>query len=219
MYIQSKLGSAAQITATWLQLKRYMSSKLDTVLTLSKYGTVRIGNGIITEVAKRDENGMKWNQAAYIKVVLTLPDPWFLSEERRQFFVTSTPLILFPFTVPAGGITAGAVTSGNTLTFSVAGEDAPGCLITLTARGAVVNPTVTNQRGEFVKALVTMADGDIVTIDTGDKPYVRLNGVWCSRDRSSTFFDLAVGENTITVSADSGVDLLIKTIEYQERYQ
>lgn len=219
LYVQSKLGSAEQINATWLQLKSYMNVKLDTTISLQKHGVTRIGYGLITEVRKRDEDGMKWNQAADIKVVVTMPDPWFSSEEIQREFITSTPLFSFPFAIWEEGFTVGVVTSGDSLTFDVLGENEPGFLLTLTALGAVVNPCVTNQNGDYIKALVTMAAGDVLTIYTGGKPYVRLNGVRCPRHKLSTFYELAFGTNTITVSADSGVDSLTKLISYQERYQ
>lgn len=219
MYIQSKLGSPEQIDATWLQLKSYINCTIDSSITLYKYGTVRVAVGAITEVRKRDEDGMKWNVPADIKVVFTAPDPWLLSDTITQSFVSSIPLMLCPITIIADGMTVGVSSTGNALTFDVGGNDPAGFLITLTARGAVVNPTVTNQDGDYVSAIKTMADGDVLTIYTGAKPYVRCNGVICPRTIASTFFELATGSNTITVSATSGVDSLTKTIQYQERYQ
>lgn len=219
MYIQSKLGSPAQIDATWLQLKNYINCTVDAELTLYKYGVTRYALGAVTEVTKRDEDGMKWNVPADIKVVFTAPNPWMLSDDITQSFISSVPLMMFPLTIIAEGMTVGVSSTGNELTFTVGGDDPAGFLITLTARGVVVNPTVTNQNGDYVSAIKTMADGDVLTIYTGDKPYVRCNGVLCPRTIASTFFELETGSNTITVSATSGVDLLTKTIEYQEHYQ
>ena len=219
LYIQSKLGSAAQINATWLQLKSYMLSTRDAVFTLYKHGVTRTAYGAITEVKKRDEDGMKWVVPADIKVVFTAPDPWYTSEEISRPFLSEIPLFMFPFTILAEGVTTGVVVSGNSITFDVEGDDNPGFLLTLTANGAVVNPAVTNQDGLYVKAMKTMAAGDVIAIYTGAKPYVRYNGVLCPRDRASRFYELAIGSNTLTVSADSGADNLTKTISYKERYQ
>lgn len=221
MYIQSKLGTAAQIDATWLQLKNYMNAKLDATLTLYKHGVTRTAPGAITEVKKRDEDGMKWSQAADIKVVFTAPDPWMLSENISLSFLSETPLFIAPFTIIAAGWTPGVVSAGNELTFTVGGDDTDGAgfLLTLTATGAVVNPKVTNADGDYVKAIKTMAAGDVITIYTGAKPYVRFNGAWCPRDRLSDFFALDIGSNTLTISADSGADNMTKQIDYQERYQ
>lgn len=219
MYIQSKLNSAAQIDATWLQLKSYMNAKRDGVITLYKHGVVRTAPGAITSVKKRDEDGMAWNVPADIRVVFTAPDPWLLSEDINRAFSAEIPLFIAPFTIIADGYTPGVVSAGNELTFTVSGDDEPGFLLTLTATGACVNPKITNADGDYVKAIKTMADGDVITIFTGTKPYVKYNGAWCSRDRLSTFFTLDIGSNTLTISADSGETNLIPEINYQERYQ
>lgn len=219
MYVQSKLNSPAQIDATWLQLKSYMNCTRDAVLTLYKHGVTRTAPGTIIEVKKRDEDGMKWTVPADIKVVFSAPDPLLLSEDIAKAFTAELPLLLSPLTIIADGLTAGVVIAGNSLTFDVGGDDEPGFLLTLTATGAVVNPTVTNADGDYIKAIKTMADGDVITMYTGAKPYVRYNGAWCPRDMLSDFFTLNIGSNTLTISATSGVDSLTKTIDYQERYQ
>jgi len=219
MYIQSKLNSPAQIDATWLQLRSYMNAKRDGAITLYKHGVVRTAAGAITSVKKRDEEGMKWNVPADIRVEFTCPDPWLLSEDIERAFSAEIPLFMAPFTIIAAGYTPSVVSSGNELTFTVSGDDEPGFLLTLTATGACVNPKVTNLAGEYVRAIKTLADGDVLTIYTGAKPYVKCNGAWCSRDRLSTFFPLDIGTNTLTISADSGVANLIPEIEYAERYQ
>lgn len=218
MYIQSKLNAPAQIDATWLQLKSYMNAKRDATLTLYKHGVTRTAPGSITEVKKRDEN-MKWVVPADIKVVFTAPDPWLLSDNVERAFEAELPLLMAPFTIIADGFTPSVVSSGNALTFTVGGDDEPGFLLALTATGEVVNPTVTNADGDYIRAIKTLSDGDVLTIKTGVKPYVRYNGAWCPRDRDSKFFALAIGSNTLTISADSGADNMTKTIEYQERYQ
>lgn len=219
MYIQSKLNSAAQIDATWLQLRSYMNAKRDGSITLYKHGVVRTAPGAITSVKKRDEDGMAWNVPADIRVVFTCPDPWLLSENIEKAFSAEVPLFMAPFSIFADGYTPSVVSAGTSLTFTVGGDDEAGFLLTLTATGACVNPKVTNLAGEYIRAIKTMADGDVITIYTGAKPYVKYNGAWCSRDRLSTFFPLDIGTNTLTISADSGETNLIPEIAYAERYQ
>lgn len=219
MYIQSKLNSAAQIDATWLQLRSYMNAKRDGKITLYKHGVVRTAPGAITSVKKRDEDGMAWNVPADIRVVFTCPDPWLLSTDITKTFSSEIPLFMAPFSIFSTGYTPSVVSAGNTLTFTVAGDDEPGFLLTLTASGACVNPKVTNAAGKYVRAIKTMASGDRITVYTGAKPYVKYNSAWCSRDRLSTFFPLSIGTNTLTISADSGVASLSTQINYSERYQ
>lgn len=219
MYIQSKLNSDAQIDATWLQLKSYVNCKRDAVITLYKHGVVRTAAGAITDVKKRDEDGMKWTVPADIRVVFTAPDPWLLSENINMEFMSETPLLMCPTTIISTGLVGGVVAAGDSLTFTVGGDDTPPFLMTLTANGAVVNPKVTSANGDYVKAIKTLADGDVLTIYTGAKPYLRVNGAWCPRDKASDFFELDIGTNTLTITADSGASNLAPEISYQERYQ
>lgn len=220
MYFQSKLNSPAQIDATWLQLRSYMNAKRDATATLYKHGVVRTGYGAITSVKKRDEDGMAWNVPADIRVVFTAPDPWLLSDDITRAFSSEIPLFIAPFSIFADGYTPSVVTAGNELTFYVGGDDDAGFLLTLTANGACVNPKVSNASGQYVRAIKTMADGDVITIKTGAKPHVRINGVWCPRDRIYDPFLLEAGAwNTLTISADSGVTNLIPQLDYAERYQ
>jgi len=220
MYIRSKLGSAEQIQATWRLLRNYMNAHNDAALTLTDIGMPTLhGSGKITEVKKRDEENMKWTQRADIKVVFTMFDPWYSSESISRPFNAETPLFMFPFTIMAEGFTTGIIAAGNELTFDVLGDDAPGFLFTMNVTGSVVNPTLTNQDGLYIKAVGSFTTGDVLTFSTRDKPFVRCNGATQKRDRGSKFFSLALGSNTLTVSADSGANNMTKLIEYQERYQ
>lgn len=219
MRIRSKLSTPAQIDATALLLKRYLDIEENVELTIYEHGVTRIGNGVITNVKHPD--GHKWRDQPYIVLTIGLPDPWFLGEEETPAFRTAIPLLTFPWNSMTGvGITSGYVTSGNVITVTNDGHKEAGFVLTLTATGAVVNPTVTNQDGDYIKILKTFSTGESVVISTvrGDK-YVRCDGVSCTYDRASTFFGLAVGENTITISADSGADDLTKSLKFSPRYR
>jgi hypothetical protein len=220
MYIQSKLRSKEQIDATWLQLTSYMNCKRDAILTRYKHGVVRSLLGTLIDVKKRDEEGMKWNVPADIRVVFSAPDPWYESEEITRAFTSEIPLIYGPLTMMAEGFTGGLISSGNEITFDVEGDDPPPFLLKITATGAVVNPKITNAHGQYIKAKKTLATGDVLTVFTGAKPYLRCNGAWCSRDAASEFFELDIGSNTISISADSGIgNMTSPQINYKERYQ
>lgn len=218
MYIQSKLNAPEQIDAAWLELKSKVSCKDDAVLTLTKHGVTRYAYGVITEIKKRSED-MAWSVPADVRIVFTAPDPWYYGEEKELSFQTVAPLLSFPLTITDAGIMVGSIVDGDSATFNYNGDEANGFTLTLTASGAVVNPYVEDADGNFVKALVTMASGDVVTIRTGVKPYVRLNGALCSRALLCSFFDLQPGENSLTVGADSGVASLAKVIRYAEKFQ
>jgi hypothetical protein len=217
--IMSKADSYAEINAAELLLKSYMDAKSDAVLTIWKNGVKRIGYGNINKVAKR--SGAKWYEAPFIDVTFAMPDPLFVGDEETGEFLTSIPLLTFPLSCIVGtNITASYATDGTIMNVTNTGHEECGFELTLTASGAVVNPTVTNQDGKFIAAIVTMASGDVLTINTKRRlKKVRLNGVVCKYDLSSEFFGLAVGANTLTLSADSGVANLTKEIKWPPRFR
>jgi len=219
LYLQSKGREAAQIDAAWLELKKKLTCKKDAILTLYKHGVTRYLYGNLTEYKKRDDS-MPWNVPADVKIEFTAPDPWYYGELIERSFQTVTPLLMFPLTIMTDGLTPGLIASGNSMSINYEGDEENGFDLTLTASGAVVNPYVQDAFGNYVKAIVTMASGDVLTIRTGVKPYVRLNGAICQRALLCSFFDLQPGAmNTLTVGADSGVALLAKVIGYKEKYQ
>lgn len=217
--IRSRLETSEQIDATELQLKSYLDSKAESILTIYKNGVERIGYGLVADVKKSSK--AKWNDKPMVTITFVMPDPWFVGEERENTFVSVAPLISFPLSFIADvGLTSGVVVSGNEITFTVGGHDPCGFVLTLTATDAVVNPKITNADGDYVCVKETLADNDIIVISTlaRDK-YTKLNGVVCRYDRLSEFFSLEAGSNTLTVSADSGADNLVKSIRWSERYR
>lgn len=219
IHINSRLYSAAQIDATELLLKAYLDSKAAGVLTIYKNGVERTGYGRIEEVKK--PRGFKWNERPYVIITFVMPNPWFLGEQMTNPFFSSSPLFSFPLAFPAGiGVSSGFVISGNDVTFTVAGHDAPGFVLTLTASGAVVNPKVMDSDGKYVIIKETMASGDVAVISTVSRDkYTTLNGEICRYDKLSDFFTLKIGSNTLTVSADSGIGNLAKSLAWRERYR
>ena len=219
-YIDIKIKSTAEdVNATELLLKSYMDAKTSATLTVYKNGVERIGYGSLVKVAKHA--GAKWYDKPYIDLTFAMPDPLFLGATETGEFLTSIPLLTFPLSSIVGtGITCSYATDGTVMNVTNNGHEACGFELTLTASGAVVNPTVTNQDGKFISALVTMTAGDVLTINTKRRQKkVRLNGAVCKYDLSSDFFGLEVGANTLTLSAESGVTLLSKDIDWNGRYR
>jgi hypothetical protein len=122
--------------------------------------------------------------------------------------------------IAATGWLTGQTSTGNEIVFDYNGQKENGFLLTLTATGAVTNPKVTNQNGDYVRVLDTLSNAEALTIDTrsGQKG-VAVDGVTTKYDRLSTFFELEKGENTLTVSADSGIANLVKVLTYTELYR
>lgn len=93
--------------------------------------------------------------------------------------------------------------------------------------GATTNPTITNETtGEFIKVNKTILANEILEVSTGygDKrvEIIAEDGTRTNAfqyiDLTSTFFQLDVGDNLITYSADSGADSAQVYVYYTNRY-
>ena len=108
---------------------------------------------------------------------------------------------------PSGGIPLGSYNLNNTQTYYNDGDAETGMLITIIALGDVVNPIIYDVTGAYIGVIDTMAEGDVIEINTnrGEK-YVRKNGenVFSKIRSGSSFLQLAIGDNQLTVNADSG---------------
>lgn len=108
---------------------------------------------------------------------------------------------------PSGGIPLGSYNLNNTQTYYNDGDAETGMLITIIALGDVVNPIIYNVTGAYIGVIDTMAEGDVIEINTnrGEK-YVRKNGenIFSKIKSGSSFLQLAIGDNQLTVNADSG---------------
>lgn len=108
---------------------------------------------------------------------------------------------------PSGGIPLGSYNLNNTQTYYNDGDAETGMLITIIALGYVVNPIIYDVTGAYIGVIDTMAEGDVIEINTnrGEK-YVRKNGenIFSKIKSGSSFLQLAIGDNQLTVNADSG---------------
>ena len=108
---------------------------------------------------------------------------------------------------PSGGIPLGSYNLNNTQTYYNDGDAETGMLITIIALSDVVNPIIYDVTGAYIGVIDTMAEGDVIEINTnrGEK-YVRKNGenIFSKIRSGSSFLQLAIGDNQLTVNADSG---------------
>ena len=108
---------------------------------------------------------------------------------------------------PSGGIPLGSYNLNNTQTYYNDGDAETGMLITIIALGDVVNPIIYDVTGAYIGVIDTMTEGDVIEINTnrGEK-YVRKNGenIFSKIKSGSSFLQLAIGDNQLTVNADSG---------------
>jgi hypothetical protein len=130
---------------------------------------------------------------------------WYSENEIIETFRTSTPSFTFPFSMsPTEKVIFGEIIDSSIATNEGQAE-AP---IIIKIIGSCINPMIENvTTDEFIKFKdLTMNDTDELTIDTtfGQKK-VELNGtnVFNKLDFSTTFFNLAIGENEIEFTDDT----------------
>lgn len=216
--IRSKDRTDALIDARYLQVTDYFDNAAECTLTVYSHGIERY---ISCRIDARENLSKKWYEPPHYRITLVAESPWMRGAEITNTFRSSLRLTFFPLTfMVSDGMSTGVSTTGNSVTFDYNGHTEAGFTLTLTASGAVVNPKVTNQNGDYVRVLKTMADGDVVTISTVFRQKgVRCDGVACKYDRLSTFFSLEKGSNTLTISADSGETSLTKSLVYRELFR
>lgn len=154
-------------------------------------------------------------QVAQISIICN--KPYFKSvDELVSAFGDITPLFEFPFSIASAGTEISELTPNQRKLIVNAGEITTGVIISLFARGDVVNPTLYNvYTGSHMTFNITLHNSDELIINTnvGEKSISLLsNGVvtnalgYMSPD--SEWFTLENGDNLFTYETDSGSDYL-----------
>ena len=158
------------------------------------------------------------------QIVIICPDPFFAAvSEQVVEFTTINNLFEFPFTIETP-IPFSEILIDQTKDIINGGDVETGGIFVLTARGQVVNPIVYNvETNEYFKLNHTMAEGDIITINTEKNHKMVIkesNGVVTNLVGSvtdgSTWLTFYPSDNIYSMSADSlasNLDLTIKLID------
>lgn len=202
------------------QIVSLVNPRKDCMISVERDGVKRRISAVpIGRVTFEQENF--WDITA-VTLRFLAPDPFLMAEKAQVLeFVEKRPLLTFPMNFyPKGMMTAGYTIHTDCGTAENEGDAACGVIVTIRARGgSVVNPRV-SCGDRFVRAVVTLDDGDELVIDTRKrKKGIYLNGE--NRlifDRKSTFFSLAAGQNEVTIRADSGKEYMAVRCEYVPLY-
>lgn len=123
---------------------------------------------------------------------------------------------------PVEGVPFGVYDVNMTQTYTNEGDVECGMVITIIAVDTVVNPILYRSDGTYIGVNDTLVAGDQVIIDTnkGQKSITK-NGVsvFSKVREGSTFFQLEVGENQITIDSDDGTENnMYFTLAFKRRY-
>lgn len=216
--IVSKLTDEDAIAALYEQLIEYIAPEEKTTLTVYRNGIERSAACKITSVKHLEKS---YRYPPHLQIKIFIPDPWFYGVEIENTFMSKIPMLTFPWNSLAGyGITSGVITSGNTVEIENEGQKAVGFTLTITATGTVVNPRIDCSNGDYIKINRTLTAGEVLFVSTvqGAKR-VKVNDVSFYGWKNSKFFELPKGSVTLTLSADSGVGNMTKSMKYKWRYR
>ncbi len=218
------LALTGELTGDEATLRRLLCSMMDPQQTLEM--EVRLGDvtrciGVIPCGRPRFHQANFYTPTE-VYLPFVAPDPFFREMAAHEvYFRTTTPLLTFPMNFMAGaGVTPSLLRTTETATVVNPGDAACGLLAELTAvGGAVVHPALC--LGErYIRLQTTLADGKVARIDT--RPRCKdlvIDGVRSfTFHRDSDFFLLAVGENVVQVTADSGIEHLSVKLSYTPLY-
>lgn len=202
-------------------LIKFFTPKAKGILTVSRGGVSRqIGFNLASRPEFRQQNIIE--NKLVVSVPLICPDPYFydvLPGEVR--FLTYNPLASFPLTsMAAVGATTGLMTVTDTVVVENNGDAPVGVICEITATGGPVsNPRITCN-GSYVRVIKDMTMDDTVKVDTRERrKNIYVNGISeFIFDRTSVFFSLPVGKNTLTISADTGLTNATTTVSYTLKY-
>lgn len=151
-----------------------------------------------------------WQDAEYIVVEIS-----------RLLNLHYFPIPLGGLAFPAEGIPLGEYNLNNTQTYFNDGDAETGMVITIIALGDVTNPVIYDITGAYIGINDTMVVGDVIEINTnrGEKSVTKNKVSIFSKLRSgSSFLQLAVGDNELTVDAESGEGNMYFSLTFKRRF-
>lgn len=191
-------------------------------IIVTRNGKSRKIYGLLNREIETSRSGVHWAQIHSIEFVCVSPY-WQDVTDQMIVFRENVPLLTFPLSFYRGaGTTTGLMITGDQRFLINDGAIPTGIVATIYARGgAVKNPSVGLSPTVFVRVLVEMQRGDVLTISTvpGEK-YILLNGDKYMRfDRQSTFFQAERGVSEVFVNAEDGtLDNVSARVIYNNQY-
>lgn len=164
-------------------------------------------------------------QALQISIICM--QPYFKSAQEIVDTLSSIiSMFEFPFAIEAEGVPFSELSLDSRVIVTNAGETPCGAVFRIAALGVVENPVIYNADDTTRYALnVSMQTGDEIIIDTrrGSKSAVLIRqgvrtNIINNRASDITWFQLPVGDNTFTYSAQYGVENMALSIEHNDLY-
>ncbi|MGW8114277.1 phage distal tail protein [Caproicibacterium sp. NSD3] len=198
----------------------FLNPHYEGIMTIERENSKRTIN---YRVAERHTERDDLHTPMTLVIDFLCPDPYFSGDTFSKNIASSIPTLSCGLDAWEGaGLYVEWKEFSDTVTVDNHGDLESGIDIKFKANGAVVNPQLDNlTTGEFVRVITTLKSGDILTINTnrGNKR-IELNGKNISnlKDRGSSFFQIAPGQNVLKYKADDGYTNLEVYPEWTTRY-
>ena len=163
----------------------------------------------------------KMSEWLQFELVLSCSNPYFESIDNFGKNIASiTKQFAFPLAICPKKI-MGYKTYNNNVLLLNDGDCETGCEIHIKAsEGAVSNPKI-SLNNQFIAVNVNMVLGDELIINTNQRQKsITLNGenIVQRIDRKSSFFNLAVGDNTMSYESDEGYQDMEVNVYFNKKY-
>ena len=212
-----------------LDVERAKRAILD-VIKIKKRANLRYIQGTGTERREIELNGIvesismpRFTNAVVMQVTIYCNDS-FWQDVNDVIVEISRVLPFHHFAVffPIGApIPLGVIDRQMQQTYINDGDTDTGLIITIIATGAVTNPRIYNQNGEFIGINDTLQVGDKVIINTykGQKTITK-NGVsiFSKILDGSTFLRMETGTNVFSIDADDGDEFMYFYVSFKRRF-
>lgn len=163
-----------------------------------------------------------------VQISVICPNPYFANvNENHEDFSNIVGLFEFPFSIEEAGISFSEIVVDSEVNVQNLGDVATGMIIEFKAIGAVGDPAIYNTgTAKFMKINDTMADGDVIQINTnkGEKGVLKISdgtvtNILNKLDASSTWLELEPVDNIMTFTATSGAVNLQCTVYHDFKYE
>lgn len=157
-----------------------------------------------------------------VNVLFIAPGVFFRDAEDVVVpFRDAAPMLTFPMNFMVGsGSVSGMYRTTDSAVLKNTGDGECGLVAKIAASGgAVVHPGIVCGE-DFVKCPITLDDGDVLIIDTREaRKNITKNGERSFMfDKNSRFFSLIPGENSVSITCDSGEEFVDAEITFTPLY-
>lgn len=162
------------------------------------------------------------------QISILCPRPYLSAIEAIVQDISNTvDMFEFPFSIEAEGVEMSSLDGSGFANMHNSGDVSTGAIIRVLAQSEVVGPIIYNAiTNEFFKVTGALAAGDLLTINTNagnkrltiTKPTGEVVNILNRKTVESTWLQLAVGDNYIAYTADSGEAAMSVSVEHNDLY-